>query len=140
MTRFHHFVLATAAALTVAATPAAAQDFKVIAYSDLEIAKADLAKLFLKQSNKLPDGTSAKPVDGAKGSPIRAAFSQNVLGRPVGAVEQYWQQQIFSGKDAPPPVKASDDEVAAFVKSTPGAIGYISAGSSAGGAKVVTVK
>ncbi len=135
-------VLATLA-LFVVATPAAAQDVKVIVNS--ANATADLpgdvvTKLFLKQTTKFPNGTAAQPVDQAKGSSVRAAFSKSVLGRGVAAVESYWQQQIFSGKDVPPPTKASDDEVVAYVKANVGAIGYVSAGASTAGVKVVDVK
>jgi ABC-type phosphate transport system substrate-binding protein len=132
--------LALAAALAVAA-PLAAQDFKVVAHPSVGFADApaaDLAKVFLKQSPKLPDGTAAKPVD-QKGA-VRAAFSQAVLARGVSAVETYWQQQIFSGRDTPPPAKTSDDDVLAYVKATPGGIGYVSAGASTAGVKVVTIK
>ena len=37
-------------------------------------------------------------------------------------------------------VRASDDEVLAFVRATPGAIGYVSAGASTSGVKVITVR
>jgi ABC-type phosphate transport system substrate-binding protein len=120
-----------------------AQEFKVIVNSangTTDLAADGAAKLFLKQSAKFPNGTAAQPVDLGKGSPVRAAFSKAVLGRAVGAVESYWQQQIFSGKDVPPPAKASDDDVVAFVKSNPGAIGYVSAGAATAGVKVVEVK
>jgi ABC-type phosphate transport system substrate-binding protein len=120
-----------------------AQEFKVIVNSangTTDLAADVAAKLFLKQSAKFPNGTAAQPVDLGKGSPVRAAFSKAVLGRAVGAVESYWQQQIFSGKDVPPPAKASDDDVVAFVKSNPGAIGYVSAGAATAGVKVVEVK
>ncbi len=132
-----------AMALFAVATPAAAQDVKVIVNS--ANATADLpgdvvTKLFLKQTTKFPNGTAAQPVDQAKGSSVRVAFSKSVLGRGVAAVESYWQQQIFSGKDVPPPTKASDDEVVAYVKANPGAIGYVSAGASTAGVKVVDVK
>lgn len=130
-------------ALVVSAAPVMAQEFKVIvnsanATSDLT---ADIAtKLFLKQTTKFPNGTPATPVDLGKSSAVRATFSKAVLGRPVSAIEAYWQQQIFSGKDVPPAAKASDDEVIAFVKANPGAIGYVSAGASTAGVKVVDVK
>ena len=75
-----------------------------------------------------------------KSSATRAAFSKAILGRPVSAVETYWQQQIFSGKEVPPTTKANDDEVIAFVKANAGAIGYVSAGASTAGVKVVDVK
>lgn len=129
--------------LFVVATPAAAQDVKIIvnsANSTAELPGDVVTKLFLKQTTKFPNGTAAQPVDQAKGSSVRAAFSKSVLGRGVSAVESYWQQQIFSGKDVPPPTKASDDEVVAYVKANAGAIGYVSAGASTAGVKVVDVK
>lgn len=125
------------------ATPAAAQDVKIIvnsANSTADLPGDVVAKLFLKQTTKFPNGTAAQPVDQAKGSAVRATFSKSVLGCGVSAVESYWQQQIFSGKDVPPPTKASDDEVVAYVKANAGAIGYVSAGASTAGVKVVDVK
>lgn len=125
------------------ATPAAAQDVKIIvnsANSTADLPGDVVTKLFLKQTTKFPNGTAAQPVDQAKGSAVRAAFSKGMLGRGVAAVESYWQQQIFSGKDVPPPTKASDDEVVAYVKANAGAIGYVSAGASTAGVKVVDVK
>jgi ABC-type phosphate transport system substrate-binding protein len=130
-------------ALGAIAAPAAAQDFKVIvnsANSTTDLPAATASKIFLKEVAKFPNGTAATPVDLNKASAVRAAFSKAVVGRPVGAVETYWQQQIFSGKDVPPAAKASDDEVIAFVKATPGAIGYVSAGASTAGVKVIDVK
>lgn len=127
----------------IAATPAMAQDFKVVvnsANSTSELTADMASKVFLKQVPKFPNGTAAQPVDQGKASPARLAFTRSVLGRAVSAVESYWQQQIFSGKDVPPPTKSGDDEVLAFVKANPGAIGYVSAGSSAAGVKVVTVR
>ncbi|MFI5182916.1 MAG: phosphate ABC transporter substrate-binding protein, partial [Vicinamibacteria bacterium] len=59
-------------------------------------------------------------------SRVRAAFSKGVHGRSVDAVQNYWQQQIFSGRDEPPRVKTSDAEVMTFVQSNPGGIGYVS--------------
>lgn len=129
--------------LFVVATPAAAQDVKIIvnsANSTADLPGDVVTKLFLKQTTKFPNGTAAQPVDQAKGSAVRATFSKSVLGRGVSAVESYWQQQIFSGKDVPPPTKASDDEVVAYVKANAGAIGYVSAGASTAGVKVVDVK
>jgi len=130
-------------ALLVIATPAAAQGFKIVAHESVtesELPKDVVAKIFLKQAPKFPGGVAAKPVDLNKASSVRADFSTAVLGRPVAAVETYWQQQIFAGREVPPPAKASDDEVLAFVRSTPGAIGYVSAGAATAGVKVIAVK
>lgn len=136
-------VLTIAVASLGTARTVQAQEYKVIvnsANSTTEIPAAVAGKIFLKETTKFPNGTSASPVDLSKSSAVRAAFSKAVIGRPVSAVESYWQQQIFSGKDVPPSTKASDDEVIAYVKATPGAIGYVSAGASTAGVKVVDVK
>ena len=44
----------------------------------------------------------------------------------VAEVQIYWQRRMTQGV-TPPPVKTSDQEVVAFVASTPGAIGYVTA-------------
>lgn len=132
--------------LMVIAAPvrsAAAQDFKVIANNAVSASSisADLlAKVFLKQTDKLPDGSAATPVYQSKTSATRIAFDRAILGKSVAGLETFWQQQIFSGKDVPPASKSTDDDVINFVKSTPGGIGYVSAGSAAAGVKVIAVK
>lgn len=140
---FLRTLLVGAASVLLAAVPAHAQDFKVIvnsANTTTDLSSATLSKLFLKESAAFPNGTAASPVDLGKDSPVRSVFSKKVLGRSSAAVETFWQQQIFSGKEVPPPRKASDDEVVAFVKANPGAIGYVSAGASTAGVKVVDIK
>lgn len=97
-------VLVAVIAATASAVPFA-QDFKVIvnsANSTSDLPAAVAAKIFLKETTKFPNGSAATPVDQGKASPVRAAFSKSVIGRPVSAVESYWQQQIFSGKEVPP--------------------------------------
>ena len=134
------------AALCFAALSAhrlAAQEYKVVVNSAnpaSELSADAVSKIFLKTVSKFPEGGAATPVEPAKSSPARAAFAKTVLGRTVQNLDTYWQQQIFSGKDVPPSNKASDDDVVAFVKSTPGAIGYVSGSAAVAGVKVVTVK
>ncbi len=57
----------------------------------------------------------------------------------VREVDAYWQGLVFSGKASPPPTVGSDQEVVSFVRSTPGAVGYVSAGADTGGVKVLTI-
>jgi ABC-type phosphate transport system substrate-binding protein len=130
------------AAMAVLAAKAEAQGFQVIAHPGVsaeEIPAAELSKVFLKKSGKLPGGEPAKPVDLPSASKVRDAFSKAVHGRGASQIESYWQQQIFAGKDVPPDTKASDAEVVAYVSATPGAIGYVSAGAATSGVKVVKV-
>lgn len=129
--------------MVAAASSAAAQGFKVIAHESViesELSKEVATRIFLKQTAKFPSGVAAKPADLAKGSSTRAAFTTEVLGRSVSAVETYWQQQIFAGREVPPAAKSSDDEMVAYVRSTPGAIGYVSAGAATAGVKVIAIR
>lgn len=136
--------LTACAALVCAAAPMArAQDVQIVvnaANAVSELPASAISDLFLKKIAKFPGGGAATPVDQAATAAPRASFSKSVLGRPVSAVATYWQQQIFGGGELPPAIKASDDEVVAFVKATPGGIGYVSAGASVAGVKVVAVK
>lgn len=142
-TRILSTLTAALIAIFASAPTVHAQGFKVIVNSAVgasDITTAALSKVFLKQTTKLPDGTAVTAVYQGKASPTREAFDKAVLGKTVAGVETFWQQQIFSGKDVPPAVKASDDEVISFVKSTPGGIGYVSAGAAVAGVKVLAVK
>lgn len=137
-------VLAALSSLLAAgfAAPAFADGYQVIAHSGVgagSLAKDQVSQMFLKKLGKWPDGKPVVPVDQAKSAPVREAFSKAVLGRGASAMVAFWQQQIFSGADVPPVEKATEADVIAFVKSTPGAIGYVSAGADVAGCKVITV-
>lgn len=88
--------------------------------------------IFLKRVTRWDDGKPVAPVNLERSSAVREAFSHAVHGKSVSAIESYWQQQIFSGKDAPPLQRNSDVEVVAFVRANPGAIGYVSAAARLG--------
>jgi ABC-type phosphate transport system substrate-binding protein len=96
--------------------------------------------MFLKKMTKWDGGKTIVPVDQEKSSKTRETFSKTYHGRSASAIESFWQQQIFSGKDVPPAVKDKDADVMAFIKANPNAIGYVSAGTTLGeGIKAVTV-
>ena len=90
-----------------------------------QIPRAVLKSIFLKQALKWGDGRPAVPVDQSVQSAVRRLFSNEVLRQGIVEVQVYWQRRITAGQ-VPPPVKASDEEILAFVASTPGAIGYVS--------------
>jgi ABC-type phosphate transport system substrate-binding protein len=131
-------LLTLAAAVVAAAAPAVAraQGFVVIVNSagPASVSKDDASKAFLKK------GGTLVAVDQGRSAAVRDAFSKAVLGRPASAMVTYWQQQIFAGKDVPPPQKNSDAEVVAFVKANPYGIGYVSAGADVAGVKTVTLQ
>lgn len=143
----HRFLtrLVLAASLLVAGGRTAwAQDYVVVvnaANPAASVSRSEAANLFLKKAARWSHGAAAQPVDLQKSSAVRDAFSRAVLGKPASAIVSFWQQQIFSGRDVPPPEKASDAEVLAHVRANPGAVGYVSAGTDLGaGVKRVAVK
>ena len=138
-------ILILAATLSLAAPQAWSADpgFKVVvntANTTTSISKEQLSRCFMKQTNTWITGDTVLPVDQAATSPIRAEFSSAIHDRDVGAVKSHWQRQIFSGREVPPPEKATDEEVLAFVRANPGAIGYVSSDASVGaGIKIIEV-
>jgi ABC-type phosphate transport system substrate-binding protein len=92
--------------------------------------KEQVARLFMKKEVRWPDGTKAEPVDRDPEAVVRKSFCQSVHGKDVAAIKSYWQRQLFSGRDTPPPELASDRAVLEYVASHPGAIGYVAADST----------
>ncbi len=121
---------------------ASAADFQLIANSSVPasgLTKSAAAAIFLKKTLKWEDGTAIVPVDQGEKSPVRESFTTFVHGKSVAAIKSFWQQQIFSGRDVPPTEQPSDAQVLALVRSTPGAVGYVSAKTQVSGVKVIDV-
>jgi ABC-type phosphate transport system substrate-binding protein len=121
---------------------ASAQSYKIIVNEvnpESSVSKSDLSAIFLKTKTKWGDGSAVTPIDQNARSAVREAFSQDVHGRGVGAIRSHWQQAAFSGAGTAPLERSSDADVIAFVKSNPGAVGYISADADAAGVKVLQV-
>jgi ABC-type phosphate transport system substrate-binding protein len=117
--------------------------FQVIVNPGNDLTRLDrsfVEDAFLKKITTWPDGEIIKPVDLVPDSPVRRAFSHEVLNRSVEAVKGYWQQRIFSGRDVPPPELGSDEEIVDFVLKHAGGIGYVSATAKLNGCKVVVVR
>jgi ABC-type phosphate transport system substrate-binding protein len=134
--------LSIAVALVAVAGPAhgEALPFKIIAHPDVptsSVSKATLAQIFLRTRTRWDGGDKAKPVDQAATSPLKAAFAKLILDRDLDSLKAYWDQQVFSGKGVPPPEKPNDAAVAAYIASTPGAVGYIAATSRVEGLKTL---
>jgi ABC-type phosphate transport system substrate-binding protein len=134
-------VVATAVLLTAVAF-AQEPGYKIIvnsANTTSFLSAEDVSKIFLKKVSHWPAGGTAQPVDQPESSPTRKRFSQEIHGKSSSAVNAFWQQQIFSGRAVPPPEKGTDEEVVAYVKANPNAIGYVAAGVSAPEVKVLKV-
>lgn len=106
--------------------------------------RAELARIFLKKQTRWKDGKEVAPVDQSARSPVRAAFSRDVLAveglEKISAVENYWRQLIYSGRGTPPTVKNGDEDVRVFVAATPGGIGYVSDKAALTGVKALKIE
>lgn len=122
---------------------AAAQEapgFKIVAHQGVaadSLTPAALADLFLKKVQSWPNGQAVVPVEQSPSARVRGSFSESVQGRSVAQIESYWRQKLFSGQGVPPVEKDSDAAVLAFVRETPGAIGYVSPEAAIAGVKIV---
>ena len=94
----------------------------------------------MKRVTRWPDGLTAYPADLPLESPVRKAFSEVILERSVAAVHAHWLQRIFSGRDVPLPTMGDDQEMVRFVAGRVGTIGYVTAGATLEGVRVLRVR
>jgi ABC-type phosphate transport system substrate-binding protein len=124
-------VLVSAALLGSNAADAERGGFRVIANSEHSgeiITREVLSQVFLRKARRWGDGLHITAVDQSAESEVRISFTAEVLQSSTREVINYWVAEINRGNH-PPKVKASDEEVIAFVGATKGAIGYVSAGA-----------
>lgn len=105
-----------------------------------ELDRRFLEDAFLKKITSWPDNEVIRPADLAADSPVRRAFTRDVLNRSVEAVKEYWQQRIFSGRDVPPPEFQHDGDVVQYVLKHDGGIGYVSGTADVEGCKIIALK
>jgi len=129
-------------AITVLSANAGDADFKIIvnsAISASNISTGDLKKIFLQKMKKF-SGQTAVIVNLKKGNSTREAFSKKILGKSAKKIDRLYLKNTLSGKGAEPDSVKSDQDVVAFVKSTKGALGYVSSSAKADGVKEISMK
>lgn len=119
-----------------------AQSFKVIvnaANGVTALSQKEVSDLFMKKKVKWANGNTVAPVDLSSSSKVREAFSQQIHGKNIAAIRNFWQQAAFSGTATAPTEKGSDEDVIEFVKRNPGAIGYVSSSAKTSDVKVISI-
>lgn len=143
MRRLLTSALAALALLPLPAARAAEARYKVIVHDDnptTSVTRADLARMFLKKVTAWPDKKQVQPVDQERTSPVRQTFSNEVHQKDPDQISAYWQVLVYSGRDVPPRILKSDEEVLAFVRTNPGGLGYVSADAPLTGVKALQVR
>ena len=141
----NHRILAPAAIVAIAgwfsASAAMAQStLAVVVNKDVPIEKVDAGQatqLFLRQVTTWSDGVRVQPVDLTQGNPLRAEFYSRITGRSPGQLRAYWARQAFTGMGVPLREVATVEDVSRFIRSTPGAIGYVERRNIDTGLKIV---
>jgi ABC-type phosphate transport system substrate-binding protein len=123
-----------------AATPAGVVVIVNAARPQTSFSRSFVAAVFLKKTTVWDDGATVRPVDLRPDAAVRAAFSDEILQRPVEAVRIYWEQRIFSGRDVPPLELDSEEAVVRYVATHPEAIGYVSSSTRLVGVKAVGIR
>lgn len=113
--------------LTIGAQVAQAQAIAVIGHtgvSEEKLSKEDLFKVLAQEETYWSNDTEIKLADYNAGGIQNAFYGK--LGKNIQFFEKIWNQNKFKGAAQPPVMLANEKEVIDYVKSTPGAIGYVS--------------
>ena len=103
------------------------------------LAVTELRRIFMKQTRMWPHAESIVPVDWDATSPVREAFSKQVLARSVREMADYWVQQSVTQGLTPPSTQRSSRALLRFVASVAGAIGYVPVGEADATVSVIKI-
>ncbi|HQT26285.1 MAG TPA: hypothetical protein PLK99_06770 [Burkholderiales bacterium] len=110
------------------AVPAHAASLLIVAsplISENRITVKELAEIYVMRKQDWANGIRIVPVNREVTSPEREKFSKDVFNLSPQQMADYLNRLRFQGK-LPPSVQTSDQAVLNFVRSIPGAIGYVS--------------
>ena len=102
------------------------------------LTRSQLSAIFLGKLSHWPSGADVHVVDLAENHATREVFSRVVHERSAKDVEKAWLRLMLRGHELPPRL-ASPEEVASFVAGQSGAVGYVPAGTSYDGLKILQV-
>ena len=122
--------LVAAILLTAADVRPAASDrpFHVIVNSSNAVStltRAEVSAIFMRRTRSWPNRGEIVPVQPPPSSALRREFTRVIHETTVAFVIRYWQRLIFAGRAIPPLELTADEDIIAFVRKTPGAIGYV---------------
>lgn len=104
-----------------ATTQALAEDLYVIANSSTSVTANDIREIFLGEK-QFAGAVKIVPVDNVAAQPD---FLGKVMKMDAAKYSATWTKKSFRDGLNPPAPKSGDAEVLNYVKSTPGAIGYV---------------
>lgn len=118
-----------------------AADYILIVHSSVAteaVGKEELKNILLGNKTKWEGGQLIKLAIQA-GGVAHEKLVPEITARSADQYEKYLKKQVFTGKGVMPEVAKSDAEMIAYVGKTPGAIGYVGAGTDISGVKALKV-
>jgi len=103
------------------------------------LTKNQVESMLLGKSKNWPSGSRVKLCI-AKSGDASASGIKTYASKTLAQFNLYWRKLAFSGKGKPPNQVGSDADVLAYVAANPGAIGFVTAGQSTDGAKVISIQ
>ena len=138
-------LLALVALALVAPQQLSAQRFVIVVNPHNPVTRlkqAQLSRIYLGKLQAWEMNGSLQPVapvDQTADSPLRAAFSQRMLHKSVSETASYWRQELYAGRNVPPPEQTEADAIQT-VRTVIGAIAYVSDKADLKGVKIVAVE
>lgn len=111
--------------------PVLAEDLFVISHPDVVLTSEDIRNVFMGEK-QFAGSVKITPVDN---SAAQGAFLSKVVKIDTARYNTTWAKKGFRDGLSQPATKSGDAEVINFVKSTPGAVGYVTTESR--GVKVI---
>jgi ABC-type phosphate transport system substrate-binding protein len=103
---------------------------------DGAVSVKQLADIYALKKDFWANKVQVVPVNREATSAERERFSEAVFNMSPQELTEYWNRLSFQG-EFPPLIQTSDDAVLGFVRSVPGAIGYINANQQPTGVKIL---
>ncbi len=103
-------------------------DIVVVVHPQSELknlTKQQVIDIYMGRLQISADGGKIVPYDQPQDSEIRAAFYQNLTGKPVASVNAYWARLLFTGRASPPRQPSDSMSIVDIVAESLHAIGYI---------------
>lgn len=114
---------------------------KIIVNESVSITAPDwiyLNQIFAMQIRKWPDNTSIHVFTLPSTTELHREFAVKQLKIQAHQLDRIWNRMLFTGTGKAPTVVESEKEMLEMVKSTPGAIGYVSEKFPVSGVRLLT--
>jgi ABC-type phosphate transport system substrate-binding protein len=119
--------LCLVAILLCATVPARAELVVVVnANSSVErLSRDEVINIFMGRYRKLPNGSTAQPLDNKGDTSERQDFYKKLLNKSLAEINAYWARLIFSGRTPPPAGMETTAQILARVAHDRSAISYV---------------